>query len=239
MSTSSSTPSPEQSANLVWLRAEVERLRAEVEKELGKIEEAQIPQTTAETTLTDEQTAQLTGASIIAGQYNTADAETALECTTPGITLQLRNDTQPVPASTPIGLYTVARGIGIIVSAFGVPAFPVVSKAVQAYCQNGPAVWAMSPNNSAIYAYTTNGDAAVVADQGSQNPTSHAIIALGGYGIGLYASGANAAVQLGKSSTAGPPTSGWHEAGQLVLDANADLYLCKASGSPGTWNLIG
>ena len=38
---------------------------------------------------------------------------------------------------------------------------------------------------------------------------------------------------------AGPPTTGFHEAGELSLDANADLYLCKASGTPGTWNLIG
>jgi hypothetical protein len=62
---------------------------------------------------------------------------------------------------------------------------------------------------------------------------------LGGSGIGAYASGATAALQLGRSSSAGPPISGPHEAGELVLDAGADLYLCKQSGTPGTWNRIG
>jgi hypothetical protein len=33
--------------------------------------------------------------------------------------------------------------------------------------------------------------------------------------------------------------AGFHNAGELVLDANADLYLCKTSGSPGTWKLLG
>jgi hypothetical protein len=136
-------------------------------------------------------------------------------------------------------LYTLVDGIGIIVTAYGIPPFPITSKAVQAFCQHGEAVFAQSVDGSAVFAHTSNGNSAVVADQGSANPRSVAVAALGGTGLGVYASGETAALQLARSSLAGPPTSGSHEAGELVLDANADLYLCKLSGTPGTWNQIG
>jgi hypothetical protein len=219
------------------LRAEVERLRAELEE----FQQAQADRSAAaESALTDQPAAQLTGSPIIAGQYNTADAPTTLQATRPTFALVLLNPTQGTSSTgAPVGLYTAVQGIGMIVSAYGTAPFPVISKAIQAFCQNGVAVFADSRDSSAVYAHTTNGTSAIVADQGSANPRSVAVVALGGSGVGLYASGETAAVQLGRSSMAGPPTAGFHEAGELMLDANADLYLCKASGTPGTWNLLG
>lgn len=209
------------------LRAEVDRLRAE-------LEEARPAGAERAAALAGSATI---GSPMITGQYNVADAPTMLQCTSPTNTLGLINQT-PGP-STPVGLYTLVRGIGMIVSAYGSVPFPAMSKAVQAFCEQGVALFADSRDNSALFAHTTNGASAIVADQGSANPRGTAVVALGGSGIGVYASGATAAIQLGRAATAGPPTTGFHDAGELVLDANADLYLCKASGTPGTWNQIG
>jgi hypothetical protein len=209
------------------LRAEVQRLRAELD---GARQAPAGPAAAraGSTTL---------GSPVIAGQYNTAESATMLQGTTATITLGLLNQTPG--ASTPVGLYTLVRGIGMIVSAYGAVPFPATSKAVQAFCEQGVAVFADSRDSSGVYAHTTNGFSAVVADQGGTNPRGTAVVALGGSGIGVYASGETAAIQLGRSPTAGAPTTGSHEAGELVLDANAGLYLCKVSGTPGTWNQIG
>ena len=193
------------------LRAEVERLRAEVER----LRQTQPDQARAtEPGPAGQPAAQVIGSSligspIIAGQYNTAEAQTMLQATRPGITLGLLNSSQGTSTTgAPIGLYTLVQGIGAIISAYGTPPFPVLSKAVQAFCEQGVAIFADSRNNSAVYAHTTNGQSAVVADQASTNPRSVAVAALGGSGVGVYASGETAAVQLGRSSVAGPPTAG-------------------------------
>jgi hypothetical protein len=97
-----------------------------------------------------------------------------------------------------------------------------------------------SANSVGVLATTNSATAAgLLAENDSGAPGGIAVIALGQAGIGVYASGEQAAVQLGRSSLAGAPTTGFHNAGELVLDANADLYLCKASGTPGTWKLLG
>ena len=60
-----------------------------------------------------------------------------------------------------------------------------------------------------------------------------------GDGIGVWAMGGRAPLFLKPTITTGPPTSGIHEKGELMVDRKGDLYLCKRSGSPGTWKLIG
>jgi hypothetical protein len=240
MSAELTDPAPEPRPGLGELRAEVARLRAEVDD----LRNAQ-PDQVAGSGFADQQAAQLTGSSIIAspivaGQYNTAEAATILQATTPTITLGLLNQAQGTATTgAPVGLYSLVRGVGAIISAYGTPPYPATSKAVQAFCEQGVAIFADSRDDSAVYAHTTNGNSAIVADQGNANPRGVAVVALGGQGIGVYASGTTAAVQLGKAELAGPPTVGFHEAGELVLDAGADLYLCKASGTPGIWKLIG
>jgi hypothetical protein len=241
----------EYAPNLAELRVEVERLRAELASLQSDRPAAagvgQADRDDAGPNAFDgaERAAQLaanvSGSSVIAGAFNTSEATTTLECREPTYTLSLLNYTPGTAASgAPVALYALAtQGIGIIVSAEGTPPAPATSKAVQAYCQHGVAIFADSGNGSAMYAHTTNGTSTIVADQGNSSPASSAVTALGGIGVGVYASGARAPLQLGRSSVAGAPTTGTHEAGELVLDANADLYLCKVSGTPGTWNMIG
>ena len=76
------------------------------------------------------------------------------------------------------------------------------------------------------------------APAASGTATAHAVVALGQSGIGIYASGEQAPIQLGRAQTAGPPATGFHSAGEIFLDANADLHLCKVDGTPGTWTLV-
>jgi hypothetical protein len=225
------------------LRAEIERLRADLET-LRRAEPVAVV-ASEEANVADDAARSLAassvaGSPVIAGQNNTAEAQTTLECTEPAFTLALLNYAQGTPASgTPVGLYALAQGIGAIISAFGSAPFPATSKAVQAYCEQGVAIFADSRGSEAVYAHTSFGTSAIVADQGGVSPRGVAVNALGGNGVGVYASGETAAVQLGRSQLPGAPATGSHEAGELVLDANADLYLCKQSGTPGTWKLIG
>jgi hypothetical protein len=60
-----------------------------------------------------------------------------------------------------------------------------------------------------------------------------------GYGLGVWAMGGRAPLLLKPTITKGPPTSGLHEKGELMVDRKGDLYLCKKTGTPGTWKLIG
>lgn len=142
----------------------------------------------------------------------------------------------------------------------GVAGWSTNALAVRAQSVNGHAVQAVSHNQSGVNSASVNSygvrgfsansvgvlatsnsatGAGLLAENDSGAPGGVAVIALGQAGVGVYASGEQAAVQLGRSSLAGAPTAGFHNAGELVLDANADLYLCKASGSPGTWKLLG
>jgi hypothetical protein len=248
MSARSAEAPREYAPDLTELRAEIERLRAELEQRdrpaTDGIGEAKRNDADANGLGGAERAAQLaanvTGSSVIAGAFNMSESTTTMQCNDPTYTLSLINLTPGTAASgPPVALYALAQGIGIIVSAYGTPPAPVTSKAVQAFCQHGEAVVADSINGSAMYAHTTNGTAAIVADQGNSNPASSAVAALGGTGVGVYASGGRAPLQLGMSLLGGAPTTGTHDAGELMVDANADLYLCKVSGTPGTWNKIG
>jgi len=60
-----------------------------------------------------------------------------------------------------------------------------------------------------------------------------------GDGIGVWAMGGRAPLFLQPATAKGPPTSGDHKKGELMVDVKGDLYICKASGRPGRWKLIG
>ncbi|MCB0995615.1 MAG: hypothetical protein KDB21_11025, partial [Acidimicrobiales bacterium] len=66
-----------------------------------------------------------------------------------------------------------------------------------------------------------------------------AVLASSDNGRGLVAVGGRAPLQLLPSVTAGPPASGEHTAGELVVDSAHNLFLCVADGTPGTWRRIG
>jgi hypothetical protein len=64
-------------------------------------------------------------------------------------------------------------------------------------------------------------------------------LGFGPQSIGGTFAGGRAQIKLERALTVGPPADGDHGRGELFLDANADLWLCKADGTPGTWKLIG
>lgn len=75
----------------------------------------------------------------------------------------------------------------------------------------------------------------VLGENASDNREGVGVVALGGAGIGVHASGARAAIVLNPQSTKGAPTTGSHSMGEMLVDSQGDLFLCKASGTPGTW----
>ena len=131
------------------------------------------------------------------------------------------------------GIYGFSRdrlgAAGVSIGGIGVLAFSREREAVNAASIGGDGVRAST--------YSSFG-AAVFAESASGSATAHAVVALGQSGIGVYASGEQAPLQLGRALTAGPPATGFHSAGEIFLDANADLYLCKVDGTPGTWTLV-
>jgi hypothetical protein len=54
-------------------------------------------------------------------------------------------------------------------------------------------------------------------------------------GYGGSFSGARAPLRLVPANTAGRPTTGNHQMGEFVVDANGDLFYCKEDGAPGKW----
>mgnify|MGYP000956422285 CR=1 FL=1 len=57
-------------------------------------------------------------------------------------------------------------------------------------------------------------------------------------GIGAVVSGGRAPLQLTPKSTPGRPTSGTHGKGELVVDSAGSLFICTATGTPGTWKKV-
>lgn len=105
---------------------------------------------------------------------------------------------------------------------------------------NGPGLFATSVNSNAIEASASaSGTAAVSATNTAAVGENFAVSALSTNGVGVLASGGQCQLGLVPSQKVGPPQSGSHFAGEFVLDANINLYLCKAAGTPGTWKLIG
>jgi hypothetical protein len=54
-------------------------------------------------------------------------------------------------------------------------------------------------------------------------------------GYGGHFRGARAPLRLQPAGNTGHPTNGNHQVGELFVDANGDLFICKGNGTPGTW----
>jgi hypothetical protein len=77
-------------------------------------------------------------------------------------------------------------------------------------------------NGSGVWGHSDSGGIAVRADGG----------------IGVFAAGTRAALQLVPLGPPPPQRADAHNRGELVLDDNGDLWLCTASGTPGTWRQL-
>jgi hypothetical protein len=101
----------------------------------------------------------------------------------------------------------------------------------------GPGVVGTSTRGIGVSGRTDGGSSpvAILGENASGNREGVAVVALGGAGVGVHASGARAAIVLEPQSTQGAPTTGSHSMGEMLVDSQGDLFLCKASGTPGTW----
>lgn len=68
---------------------------------------------------------------------------------------------------------------------------------------------------------------------------SNGIGVKGDGGIGVLASGGRAALRLSGVGAAPPARSDAHIAGEIDIDAAGSVWLCVASGTPGTWRKLG
>ena len=131
----------------------------------------------------------------------------------------------------------------------------------------GPAVNGIASKDAANPGYGVLGAAAygVIGQSLTTDPGFHAIWGLCAPGVGTgvlgegkvgvhgkatagegvasdgYAGvfeGGKAQLRLVPGETAGKPKTGQHQKGELYLDRNANLWLCRAGGTPGTWRKV-
>lgn len=67
-----------------------------------------------------------------------------------------------------------------------------------------------------------------------QTDSGYGVVGHSSTGIDLYAYGTGRILQV-LQTAAGAPTTGTHTKGEQIRDANGELWLCTASGTPGTW----
>lgn len=76
----------------------------------------------------------------------------------------------------------------------------------------------------------SNGGSGVYAN----SDTGAALYATSASGVAVKAAGSGRIAQ-NPQSTAGAPTSGSYSLGEMIRDSNGEMWICLASGSPGTW----
>jgi hypothetical protein len=101
--------------------------------------------------------------------------------------------------------------------------------------QGGTAgVWGECANNIGVYGTSANSTG--VYGQGAIAGVTG--IAGSATGLGGMFTGGRAPLLLTPAGTAGAPSSGTHSQGEQLVDANGQLYLCTAQGTPGTWQKL-
>lgn len=120
------------------------------------------------------------------------------------------------------------------------------SSAVIATAVNGYGVDGKSDTNHGVVGRATaTGKAAVhgIGSAGAAGVLGRASAGPGVEGVstqtvGGVFEGATAALRLVPQDVAGAPTTGFHQRGELLMDSNGALFVCKADGTPGTWKKV-
>jgi hypothetical protein len=99
---------------------------------------------------------------------------------------------------------------------------------VKGVSNNGVGVYAMTTGNSnnAVVAFDNGAVGGFGLNAGSSN------------GIGIFANGGVAPILLNPSATAGPPSIGTHQVGEIYVDSAGVFWGCVAGGTPGTWRSL-
>jgi hypothetical protein len=88
---------------------------------------------------------------------------------------------------------------------------------------------------SGVYGYTVMSGGYGTVGRSAGDASSHGVLALSSGGYGLVAGGALAPIQMTPASSAGAPTSGAHQLGELYVDSHGTMYRCVVAGTPGSW----
>ncbi len=89
------------------------------------------------------------------------------------------------------------------------------------------------PNGTGLLASTLDGGTGI----SGQSDTGVGVEGIGQFGIDFHANGSGRILQTTASFT-GAPTSGTYSIGEQFRDHKGDLYICIASGTPGTWRKV-
>jgi hypothetical protein len=113
-------------------------------------------------------------------------------------------------------------------------------KGVYAFSRTGEGLFAQSIQGPGAVVETEQGQIALICwSAASADPTPYGIVGFAENGVGILAVGGTAPIRLQVATTEGAPTSGNHVKGELFLDSNVTLFLCKQSGTPGIWKELG
>jgi hypothetical protein len=167
----------------------------------------------------------------------TTSVEHAFDVTQQGTGIALGVDITDTTTSNP-ALWIRHNGHGSAIDAatfdqFGTPAiYGSGGTGVQGHDLNGGGTGVLgdSEHGIGVYGYTDDGRGTYgYANSGS------ALYGYAGSGYGLTAFGGRAPLYLNPGATAGPPTTGSHQRGEVWVDANGLHWHCVATGTPGTW----
>jgi hypothetical protein len=100
--------------------------------------------------------------------------------------------------------------------------------------QDATGMAASSERNVAIDAYSTAG----IAMRGRSSGSGNGVEGISASGVGGFFAGGAAALHLVPALTAGHPRTGSHLRGDVVMDRLGTLWICTATGMPGTWRRI-
>ncbi len=161
---------------------------------------------------------------VLAGETNTATSETVISTSSGNALSGQTGD------DTAAGLY----GVGVASSGATAGLSPA---GVLGDSNTGIGVAGVSSVNSGVYGLTTgNPEAGVLGADASGDVSSYGVYgtSVNGYGVVAHSSGVAPLLVL-PSDTAGAPTTGTHQLGELYVDSNGVFYRCVVAGSPGTW----
>ena len=104
-----------------------------------------------------------------------------------------------------------------------------------------PGVTGTSSGGDGVHGVTTAGATSGVAglDQ-SPGSSAHGVFGESTNGIGGAFVGGRSPLYLSPAGTAGPPSSSGvvHSQGEIYVDQKGSVFVCTASGSPGTWRQV-
>jgi hypothetical protein len=89
---------------------------------------------------------------------------------------------------------------------------------------------------SGVFGFNTKPTGAAFGVSGTtDSPDGAGVLGFSDQGYGGNFRGGRAPLRLEPANTAGRPTTGDHQRGELFVDSTGELFYCKVGGTPGTW----